>query len=227
MHETISQAQEKINNDNTDNEQPIIFNESNNSSSNLSYGTFNSVIIASTSTSPVTSTTNLLSPYQTIDNDEQELESQSYFVNPINGCAASIGSYVPTTLYIKNEVSMARDQFSIERTFLSWLRISTSFNLIGLSIYFRFHLVPSTPTPISNFEDAYARTIGIMFIIWGILLLCWALWQYFGFQQMLAVRVMKVQNGRLNFCVAFLVGCLIFSALIVNIIFEDARPKQG
>ncbi|CAG8543943.1 7306_t:CDS:2 [Ambispora leptoticha] len=217
------QAQENDNNENVDNEQTIISNASNNN--NHVYGTFaQNVIIAGTLTSPVTSTTKLLS-----DNDDPELENQSCFVNPINGCAASIGSCVfPTTLYLKNDASTARDNFSIERNFLSWLRISTSFNLIGLSIYFRFHLIPPpAQDEIARLENQYSKPIGMMFIVCGLFLLCWAVWQYFGFQRMLATRVMRVENSRLNFCIAFFVGLLIFSALVVNIVFENARPRKG
>ncbi|KAG9293460.1 hypothetical protein G9A89_009184 [Geosiphon pyriformis] len=159
--------------------------------------------------------------------DDYELESQLGCLNPFTSCTSSLGIVkFPTTLYIENSASTARDQFSLERNFLAWLRISTSFNLIGLAIYFRFNLVAPEPTKISTIENEYAKPIGLIFVTCGILTLLWALTQYFSFQKQFATGVGKVENNAWNFFIAFVIGFFIFVALFVNILFEETTPRR-
>ncbi|CAI2171114.1 11091_t:CDS:2 [Funneliformis geosporum] len=150
---------------------------------------------------------------------------QSCFINPIAGCAKLCGSIPsPTTLVVKNNGSTARDNFSIERTFLSWLRISTGLVLLGMSFFLRF----DTFSQPSVNEDHYSKPLGIFLIGLGFIVLIWALCNYFQFQQLYASRHAFVDNGALSFLVASLVGATIFLLLAINILQDgEQEDKMG
>ncbi|GBC23941.2 hypothetical protein GLOIN_2v1672638 [Rhizophagus irregularis DAOM 181602=DAOM 197198] len=78
--------------------------------------------------------------------------------NPISGCTFCKTIPFPTTLVVKNDGSTARDNCSIERNFLSWLRLSVALGFIGISYYFRFDII-SPALPSENEKDQYSYSI--------------------------------------------------------------------
>ncbi|CAG8504264.1 7534_t:CDS:2 [Paraglomus occultum] len=127
----------------------------------------------------------------------------------------------PTTLVLLNKASTARDCLSIERTFLSWLRLSTALTLTGLAVFFRFALVPVTVS-----GDSLSIPLGLALIVLGIFTLFWALYQYFNFQYLIATSAPIVQNGKCNFSVALLVGLSIVTTLLISFPLEVSRRNR-
>ncbi|CAB5186606.1 unnamed protein product [Rhizophagus irregularis] len=114
--------------------------------------------------------------------------------NPISGCTFCKTIPFPTTLVVKNDGSTARDNCSIERNFLSWLRLSVALGFIGISYYFRFDIIsPALPS------ENEKTNILIRF----------------------SERYIAVQHETIHFSVAALVGLAISMACIFNIVQED------
>ncbi|RGB23313.1 hypothetical protein C1646_822171 [Rhizophagus diaphanus] len=142
--------------------------------------------------------------------------------NPISGCTFCKTIPFPTTLVVKNDGSTARDNCSIERNFLSWLRLSVALGFIGISYYFRLDIIlPALPSENEKDQYSYSIFLGPFFICLGIFVLIWALFNYFHFQKMLAERYIAVQHETIHFSVAALVGLAISMACIFNIVQED------
>ncbi|CAG8521484.1 10508_t:CDS:2 [Funneliformis mosseae] len=147
---------------------------------------------------------------------------QSCFINPIAGCAKLCGSIPsPTTLVVKNSGSTARDNCSIERTFLSWLRMSTTLVLLGMSYFLRFDIFSQ---PSAN-ENSYSKLLGLFLIGLGFTVLIWALCNYFQFQRLYASRYAFIENGVLSFSIAALVGATIFLLLVCDIL-QDVEQED-
>ncbi|RIA94541.1 hypothetical protein C1645_734691 [Glomus cerebriforme] len=157
---------------------------------------------------------------QTQKNPAQLECGQKCFRNPIADCTFFKISY-PTTLVIKNDGSTARDNCSIERNFLSWLRLSLALVVVGMSYYLRFEIIPPPAFPTESGGDSSSTLLGLFFIFLGISILIWALFNYFVFQQMLADRCAVVEHGIIHFFVAAFVGLTIFMASVYNILQED------
>ncbi|GBC07976.1 hypothetical protein RclHR1_07830003 [Rhizophagus clarus] len=115
----------------------------------------------------------------------------------------------PTTLVVKNVGSTARDNFSIERNFLSWLRLSTTLVLVGLAYYLHFEIIP-LPT-----SSSHSNILGLFLIFLGNFTLLWALLNYLQFQHMLD-RYLIVENGTLQFMVVGTIGIAIVMAFIFD-----------
>ncbi|CAG8506590.1 22429_t:CDS:2 [Dentiscutata erythropus] len=141
---------------------------------------------------------------------------------------AAIGNYpCSAALVVKNEGSTARDNFATERTFLSWLRMSTALILTGLSICLRFNLVPQPTTPM-YVDPLDPNPMGILLIVAGILILIWAIVNYFRFQMMLEQRIAVVQYGKFNYFIISLVASLIFMTLFASIDYTNrAKENKG
>ncbi|CAB4424880.1 unnamed protein product [Rhizophagus irregularis] len=117
-------------------------------------------------------------------------------------------SFFPTTIVVKNVGSTARDNLSLERNFLSWLRLSTTLVLVGIAYYFHFEIIP---LPTSN----HSNILGLFLMFLGNFTLLWALLNYLQFQHMLD-RYLIVENGILQFMVAGTVGVAIIAAFIID-----------
>ncbi|RGB35414.1 hypothetical protein C1646_814721 [Rhizophagus diaphanus] len=135
---------------------------------------------------------------------ELNLESQALFERS-HDYSNKPHSFFPTTIVVKNVGSIARDNLSLERNFLSWLRLSTTLVLVGIAYY--FHL----PLPTSN----HSNILGLFLMFLGNFTLLWALLNYLQFQHMLD-RYLIVENGILQFMVAGTVGVAIIAAFIVD-----------
>ncbi|GBB94944.1 hypothetical protein RclHR1_24470002 [Rhizophagus clarus] len=116
---------------------------------------------------------------------------KKWYRNSISGCTISF----PTTLVVKNDGSTARDNCSIERNFLAWLRLSVALVFIGISYYFRFEII-SPAFPSENEKDQYSYPT-------------------------LLERCITVQHESIHFSVAAFVGMAISIACIFNIMQEE------
>ncbi|CAG8496550.1 4609_t:CDS:2 [Scutellospora calospora] len=125
-------------------------------------------------------------------------------------------NYCSTTLVVKNDGTL-------ERNFLSWLRTSTALILTGLSLCFRFRLIPqSTVTPI--YENP--NPLGILLIFTGLFVLLWSIINYFRFQKMLEKKIAIVENGKFNFFVITFIGSLIFMSLFTSIMYVNNAKEN-
>ncbi|CAG8552191.1 29796_t:CDS:2 [Gigaspora margarita] len=138
-----------------------------------------------------------------------------------------------TTLVVKNDGSTARDNFAIERTFLSWLRFSAALVLTGLSLYCRINFVPQPTAPALNstLDSTLDITIdhnplGLLLIFSGLLILIWAIVNYFRFQIMLEQKVAIIENGKFNHFIITLIGSLIFMTFFTSIMYGDIASEE-
>ncbi|CAG8753662.1 23909_t:CDS:2, partial [Cetraspora pellucida] len=163
--------------------------------------------------------------------EENALKQQSLCVSQLecgkqNSIAftsnCSILESCSAALVVNNDGSTARDNFALERTFLSWLRASAALMLTGFSIYSRLQLIPQSTTPF--YEDPHP--IGILLIFSGVFVLIWAVVNYFQFQIMLKKKIAVVENGKVNFFVIAIIGTLIFMALFINMIYAS-RAREN
>ncbi|CAG8510020.1 7225_t:CDS:2 [Paraglomus occultum] len=119
-----------------------------------------------------------------------------------------------TSLILRNEVSVARDMLSLERTFLSYLRLSMSIMLTGASLTFQspipvISVPPETYALDSLSPESSMKPLSISLILIGMILLVWAVAQYFRFTAKIANRVLVVENTWTNFLVVFIIGGVI------------------
>ncbi|KAG9293218.1 hypothetical protein G9A89_010589 [Geosiphon pyriformis] len=121
-----------------------------------------------------------------------------------------------STLYLRNDASVARDHLANERTFLAWLR--TSLSLIGIGIaltqLFRFNINPNYPN-----DQKYGKPLGISFIIIGIFFLSFGLVRYFHIQTAMVMGGFPISRGTIivgTFLTLASVGMCLFTISVIQ-----------
>nr|CAG8498580.1 4308_t:CDS:2 [Entrophospora candida] len=133
----------------------------------------------------------------------------------------------PTTIIIKNAGSMARDQLSIQRTFLNFLKTGLSLFLVGASFLIHFHIDGGDSSENQNSDDnlfnisisffsssMQHNAIGLGFIFLAFYVITWATINYLKFQKMLINSVTIIQHDEFNILAVIAMGLLIITALL-------------
>ncbi|RIB09639.1 hypothetical protein C2G38_2208257 [Gigaspora rosea] len=129
-------------------------------------------------------------------------------------------------LVVKNDGSTARDNFAIERTFLSWLRFSAALVLTGLSLYCRINFIPQPTAPATLDITLDHNPLGLLLIFSGLLILIWAIINYFRFQIMLEQKVAIIEYGKFNHFIITLIGSLIFMTFFTSIMYGNSTSSE-
>ncbi|CAH1767228.1 6572_t:CDS:2, partial [Entrophospora sp. SA101] len=158
---------------------------------NKNYGTFN---YNDPNKSSHTSRANL----ESNDRNVVEISSQPFYQR------------FPSTIIIRNVGSMARDQFSIQRTCLSFIKFGIALFLVGISFLIHIYHIdngddvgenPNSSNELFNLsisffpsEETIHNIIGLMFISLGFFVIIWATCNYLKFQKMFIDSAVIIQN---------------------------------
>ncbi|KAI8092345.1 uncharacterized protein B0P05DRAFT_525876 [Gilbertella persicaria] len=103
-----------------------------------------------------------------------------------------------TSLYLENKASVARDHLANERTYLAWVRTSLSMIAVGVAItqVFRLHKDNATLPEYSNPSfNAKGRSLGLVFIMFGICFILFAVIRYFHSQTAMTKGYFPASRG--------------------------------
>ncbi|KAI8988810.1 hypothetical protein BDB01DRAFT_833851 [Pilobolus umbonatus] len=119
--------------------------------------------------------TSSLSP----NNEHKEISITDHITTQIRATYNTLS----TTVYLKNKGSVARDHLANERTYLAWLRTSLATISVGIGFIQLCRLerlIHNQPYKTMNILEG--ETIGLLFVLVGILLLLFGCIRYFHIQ---------------------------------------------
>jgi len=122
-----------------------------------------------------------------------------------------------TSRVIKNTSSATRDHLAVERTYLSWLRLSTALSTISGALLIHFHF-SSRPTP--ELEANYSRPMGVIFFVLSLVVLASGTVTFFKTQNGYIRSIGFVEVGKVGSAVAVVTAMAIAVTTILLLVTE-------
>ncbi|KAI8367768.1 hypothetical protein BD560DRAFT_331210 [Blakeslea trispora] len=127
----------------------------------------------------------------------------------------------PTSLYLENKASVARDHLANERTFLAWIRTSLSIISVGIGITQLFHLNKDQSNHHLLWESIYidrGKSLGLGFIATGISYILFAFIRYFHSQEAMTKGYFPASRGII--VITTLSTLILLAIVFVIILFQ-------